>query len=188
MSERTIVVSAGTYHLPFNRLVDWMEPWVAAHPKTRVIMQHGPSKPLRGAENHTLLPYAALLAMCASADAIVLQGGAGGVMDMRALNRIPIVVPRIPVDDEVVDNHQLLFTQRAAELDVIRRVTTREELWDAIDSVLAGTIVSHASDAVPTPGADNLAAMLAVPPDPLRLGERMRRLGSLIGDLTLRRG
>lgn len=188
MSEHTVVVSAGTYHLPFDRLVNWMEPWVDAHPEARVIMQHGPGKPLRGAENHPLLPYTRLLELCASADAVVLQGGAGGVMDMRALKRIPIVVPRIPVDDEVVDDHQLLFTQRAAELHAIWRVVTREELWAALDAMLTGELASHAAEAEQTPGVANLTVALDTLPSRLRPRDRMRRLRSLVGDLVLRRG
>ncbi|GAB3122205.1 glycosyltransferase [Glaciibacter psychrotolerans] len=177
MSPHTVVVSAGTYHLPFNRLVDWMEPWVAAHPSVRVIMQHGPSRPLVGAENHAILAYPELLALCAAADAIVLQGGAGGVMDMRALARIPIVVPRVPIDDEVVDDHQLLFTNRVAELGVIVRAITREALWEHLDSVLAGTLDTHARAVDPTPGVANLCALLAQPPARLNFATRMRRLG-----------
>ena len=187
MSRQTVVVSAGTYHLPFDRLVDWMQPWVDSHPDARVIMQHGPSKPLKGAENHELLPYSELLELCESAEAVVLQGGAGGVMDMRALNRIPIVVPRIPVDNEVVDDHQLLFTQRAAELNVIFRVTTQQELWDAIDAALLGELDTHAVHSTPTPGVARLGEVLTSLPKPLRFRERTRRLGRLVGDLSFRR-
>lgn len=178
----SVVVSAGTYHLPFNRLTEWMEPWTQAHPEVHVVMQHGPGKPLGGAENHEVLPYAQLLTLCSDADAVVLQGGAGGVMDMRALRRIPIVVPRVPVDDEVVDDHQLIFTERAAELGIIRRVLTREQLWSAIDAELAGSRVSQAAP-VPTPGVANLAAMLEELPTPLPLGERARRLARVVRGL-----
>lgn len=177
-----MVVSAGTYHLPFNRLVDWMEPWVADHPGVHVIMQHGPSRPLPGAQNHEILPYAHLLQLCSAADAVVLQGGAGGVMDMRQLNRIPIVVPRIPVNDEVVDNHQLLFTERVAELNAIKRAITKEQLWSYLDAALAGTLQTRAEQPVPTPGVVNVAMALSQLPTPVRLPERMRRLGdSLTG-------
>lgn len=182
MTRPSVIVSAGTYHLPFNRLTEWMEPWTKAHPEVHVVMQHGPGKPLGGAENHDVLPYAQLLTLCSDADAVVLQGGAGGVMDMRALRRIPIVVPRVPIDDEVVDDHQLIFTERAAELGIIRRVLTKEQLWSAIDSELAGSRMSQAVP-VPTPGVANLAARLAELPPPLRFGERARRLMRVVGGL-----
>lgn len=182
----TVVVSAGTYHLPFDRLVDWMAPWVADHSDVRVIMQHGPSKPLQGAENHALLPYSELLDMCSSADAIVLQGGAGGVMDMRQLGRIPIVVPRVPVDDEVVDDHQLLFTAEVAKLGIIRRAVTQEQLWHYLDAVLAGTLETHAAVAEATPGVAGVADRLARMPEYLAPRTRLRRARRSISGLLRR--
>jgi UDP-N-acetylglucosamine transferase subunit ALG13 len=187
VSAPLVVVSAGTYHLPFNRLVDWMEPWVKANDGVHVIMQHGPSRELPGAENHDILPYAALLELCALAQAIVLQGGAGGVMDMRQLRRIPIVVPRVPVDDEVVDDHQLLFTERAAELNTITRATTKEQLWHSLDAALAGTLQTYAALSEETPGVANLAVALAEVPPPLGAVDRLRRLSRTSLDLAARR-
>ena len=84
----------------------------AEHPEVHVVMQHGPGKPLRGPRTTTCC-HTADCSTVPHADAVVLQGGAGGVMDMRAIGRVPIVVPRVPVDDEVVDDHQLIFTERA---------------------------------------------------------------------------
>lgn len=183
MSGTSVVVSAGTYHLPFNRLTEWMEPWTQSHPDAHVIMQHGPGRPLPGAENHALLPYGRLLELCAAANAVVLQGGAGGVMDMRAMQRIPIVVPRIPMDDEVVDDHQLIFTQRAAELGIVRRVTTREALWLALDAALSGEQATHVGQQQPTPGVGNIGALLAELPEPLRAAERARRMARVVRGL-----
>ena len=183
----TVVVSAGTYHLPFNRLVDWVEPWLQANPGVHVIMQHGPSRSLPGAENYEILPYERLLELCVTADAIVLQGGAGGVMDMRQLGRIPIVVPRIPVDDEVVDDHQLLFTARVAELDAIHRATERERLWELLDAALAGTLPTQAERTQPTPGVANTARELSILPPRVKTLTRLRRLGGTLADILRRR-
>ena len=52
---------------------------------------------MRNSQNHEVLSHKELLEHYRAADAIVLQGGAGGVMDARKVGRIPIVVPRIPV-------------------------------------------------------------------------------------------
>ena len=180
MSEQTVVVSAGSYHLPFERLRDWMEPWVAEHPSVHVLMQHGPSRPLPGAENHAVLPYAELLDRCRVADAVVLQGGAGGVMDMRAIGRIPIVVPRVPVDDEVVDEHQLIFTERAEQLGAVLRATTRDELWAYLDGVLSGRVESRTPRREPTPGVAAAAHVLESVPPSLPTKVRMRRIGRTV--------
>ncbi|EED6225630.1 glycosyl transferase, partial [Salmonella enterica subsp. enterica serovar Haifa] len=55
MSAPLVVVSAGTYHLPFDRLSGWVEEWLQRHPDVRLVMQHGPSAPVAGAENVEIL-------------------------------------------------------------------------------------------------------------------------------------
>lgn len=172
---RTVVVSAGTYHLPFDRLSAWMQPWSDRHPDVRLVVQHGPGIPVRGAENCEILPYEEFLSLCRTAEAIVLQGGAGGIMDMRMLGRVPIVVPRIPVNDEVVDDHQLLFTEEMAGLGLIHRVTTREDLWARLDEAVAGTLTTRVDQAKATPGADGVAGLLTQPPLKLQARVRFRR-------------
>lgn len=187
MTEHTVVVSAGTYHLPFNRLVEWMTPWVAANPSVRVVMQHGPSRILPGAENHEILAYRKFLELCSAADGVVLQGGAGGVMDMREISRIPIVVPRVPHDGEVVDDHQLIFTERALELKAIWRATSQEQLWDYLDKVIAGELLTSAPPPEPTPGVFNISEALHCLPPRLGSGARLSRLFRMASRILLRR-
>lgn len=187
MTQPLVVVSAGTYHLPFNRLIDWMEPWAQSNPQVRMVVQHGPSRQLAGAENHIALPYAQLLELCEGADAIVLQGGAGGVMDMRQIQRVPIVVPRVPVDNEVVDDHQLLFTQRALELKAIWRATTKKGLWSYLDSALVGELDTRAPASTPTEGTVNIANVLKTLPSPVSWTVRCRRLAKGVPRLLSRR-
>lgn len=174
-ARKSVVVSVGTYHLPFNRLIDWTQPWVTGHPDVDVFVQHGPSQPVAGAENVEILPYAELLRRCEKADAIVLQGGAGGVMDMRALDRIPIVVPRVPQGHEVVDTHQLLFTAEMEAIGIIHRVTTRAALWERLDDALAGRIPTRSTHAAPTPGVERVTQLLEAPPGKLHVAARIRR-------------
>jgi UDP-N-acetylglucosamine transferase subunit ALG13 len=180
VTPRMVVVSAGSYHLPFDRLRDWMEPWVARNADVRVVVQHGPSRPIAGAENHDVLPYHELLELCRTADAVVLQGGAGGVMDMRAIGRVPIVVPRVPVHDEVVDEHQLIFTDRAEKLGAVHRATSREQLWALLEEMLGGRLETHAPTPPPTPGIAAATDLLAAPPSRLARRVRMRRMSRSI--------
>lgn len=161
MTGSLIVVSAGTYHLPFDRLSSWVEEWLVRNPGARVVMQHGPSAPVAGAENVEILPYSELLELCRKADAVVLQGGAGGVMDMRALGIVPIVVPRVPGDGEVVDDHQLVFSAEMADLGIIRRALRSDELSDLIDRSLSGEMTPPGT--IATPGADAVRALLERP-------------------------
>lgn len=161
MSSALVVVSAGTYHLPFDRLSEWVEGWLRANPEVRVVMQHGPSAPVAGAENVEILPYPELLELCREADAVVLQGGAGGVMDMRALGIVPIVVPRVPGGGEVVDDHQLVFSAEMEALGILRRALTAAELAALLDQSLAGDIAAPGN--IATPGADAVRSLLDQP-------------------------
>lgn len=185
----TIVVSAGTYHLPFDRLSEWMERWAAAHPDVHLLVQHGPSRPVVGAENVTILPYADLLEHCRRADAVVLQGGAGGVMDMRALGIVPVVVPRVPGHGEVVDDHQLIFSGEMSTLGLLRRATTYDELDAALVELLAATPSAAAATGgavISTPGAERLQRLLAEPPAALPWTRRLARCGSVARALLVR--
>lgn len=163
MSEALVVVSAGTYHLPFDRLSRWIQEWLDDTEGVRVVMQHGPSSPVTGAENVAILPYTELLSLCRQADAVVLQGGAGGVMDMRALGIVPIVVPRVPGDGEVVDDHQLVFSAEMESLGLIRRALTQERLVELLTHALSSAAVAESPAAVKTPGAEVVRRLLEQP-------------------------
>lgn len=156
----SVAVSAGTYHLPFDRLVDWTGSWLALHPEVEAIVQHGTSRPLEGARNFAVIPRHELLDIYSRASALVLQGGAGGVMDARALGRVPIVVPRVPVDDEVVDDHQVLFAQRLEELGLVRVALTEPALHRLLDRAYAATEEAEPATPVATPGVTAVAELL----------------------------
>ena len=168
-----VVVSAGTYHLPFPRLSQWTQRWVQAHPHVDVMMQHGPSAPVAGAENHAILPYDDLLAACRAADVVVLQGGAGGVMDMRALGIVPVVVPRVPGAGEVVDDHQLVFTHEMEQLGLIERALDYALFSALMESRLAGR--APAGGAIATPGITIVRELLQRSIRPLPWPLRLRR-------------
>ena len=176
MTAPTVVVSMGTYFHPFDRLLEWIEPWAEAHPAVLFVVQHGPGRPLAGAVNHEFVSYDALLELFAAADVLVLQGGAGGVMDARELGRVPIVVPRRPVNDEVIDSHQVIFTGKAAELGLVHCADSRDDLWALLDGSLDGSVPTRHDDHEHTPGSATLAALLAHSPESLPLAARRRRL------------
>lgn len=159
MTSGLVVVSAGTYHLAFDRLSDWVQRWLTTRSEVEVVMQHGPSRPVEGAQNYAILPYDELLALCRSADAVVLQGGAGGVMDMRALGVIPVVVPRVPGSGEVVDDHQLVFTAAMAALGLVRRATSYDEFAQLLDAALEGADPLAPAD-VAAPGVAAVRGLL----------------------------
>lgn len=178
-----VVVSAGTYHLPFDRLMDWMEPWTLMQTSIDVIAQHGTTRRLERATNYEMLSPRELVDLYRGASVLVLQGGAGGIMDAREAGRIPIVVPRLPEFKEVVDNHQRDFAHQLASKGVIHLATSPRTLHSLLDRAVAGVLTTR-TVATPTPGVDRLVEVLADLPTPLTTQQRRRRLTRSFVHLT----
>ena len=149
----TIVVSVGTDHHPFDRLVGWMDSWAGEHPDVRVVIQRGSAGETRFAESRPLIPHAELCALFGRATAVVTHGGPSTVMDIRAAGRLPIVFPRDPAHGEHVDDHQMRFGQHLAQHRLAHIVYDHHNLATAIENALADPeryVV--AADAEPAPG------------------------------------
>ncbi|MEM9133335.1 MAG: glycosyltransferase [Actinomycetota bacterium] len=104
-----VVVSVGTDHHPFDRLVSAMDTWAAANPEVDVVIQRGTAEATSHAPSHDLIPHNELCRLFGSALAVVVHGGPSTIMDARAAGRVPIVLPRNPDFGEHVDDHQLRF-------------------------------------------------------------------------------
>jgi UDP-N-acetylglucosamine transferase subunit ALG13 len=193
----SVVASVGTYHHPFDRFVQWLEPWTTQN-HADVVFQHGCTRPMEQSDNHEMLSHQELLEHYSSADAIVLQGGAGGVMDARKVGRIPIVVPRIPVDHEVVDNHQVILCRRLADLGLVHVAESADELARLLDGVRGGTVNSRVDAGRPSPGVAETVRLLTTRPAPRTTFEqpdlikiravRRPRMLAAVANLLLRRG
>ncbi len=135
---RTVVVSVGTDHHPFNRLMDWVEQWTIGAPDdVSVVVQHGASRPPRGSIGHYMLPKQELVALMATADAVLVQGGPGGIMDARRAGRMPIAVPRLGRLGEAVDDHQVSFCRHMAAAGKLVIAENAREAFAALDCALA---------------------------------------------------
>lgn len=133
-----VVVMVGTDHHPFDRLMDWIEKWIAGRRgDVRCVVQHGSSRPPAGAECYDLIPHHELQKLLRDADAVVCQGGPGGITEARLAGRLPITVPRTARLGEHVDDHQVRFTRVLAEHGRIALVTSAEELAQHLDAALA---------------------------------------------------
>jgi len=182
-----IVVAVGTDHHPFDRLVEWIDEYVAIRPGTTLLVQRGTSRPPANCDSVELLPHGELCEVFATAVATVSHGGPSTVMDARMAGRLPIVVARDPALGEHVDDHQIRFTEHLARHGMARVVDDRRSLHALLDEALA-----HPDRfAVPIEDASMIGVMefaravdgiLAtttpiVPPSPAGVGdERMRTL------------
>ena len=124
-----VLVTVGTDHHQFDRLMTWIEAWIAANPSAaQVTVQHGYSRLPRGAEGFSMCSPADLLALNQECDVVVTQGGPGGVMDSLDGGIRPIVVARLVALDEVVDDHQVSFARHMSGVGLVTLASTAEEL------------------------------------------------------------
>jgi UDP-N-acetylglucosamine transferase subunit ALG13 len=132
-----VVVSVGTDHHPFDRLVGWMDQWAADNPSVTVIVQRGSSSPTVHAESRRLVGHRQLCDLFAAATVVVCHGGPSTVMDARAAGRLPVVVARDPALGEHVDDHQVRFGQHLARHGLARLALDFRQLEAALAAALA---------------------------------------------------
>ncbi len=167
-----VVVSVGTDHHPFARLVGWIDSWAAGHPDVSVLVQRGttPAPAERpSVRSVEMVGYDELVAAMAGADAVVAQGGPAAIMDARSVGHRPIAVPREGSRGEHVDDHQVRFTQWMADRELVWRATTEPELVELLDRALADP------------------AALRIPPDAGEVPETIAAFRSLVDPLVARR-
>jgi UDP-N-acetylglucosamine transferase subunit ALG13 len=162
----TVLVTVGTDHHPFDRLVRWVDVWARRNPDARVLVQHGTAAPPTVAEGRTLLPADEFRRAIDRADAVVCAGGPGAIMETRAAGLRPIVVPRRAALGEHVDDHQRAFAMFMAARGAITLADDEVALLAALDAVAADR------DAFRVPPEDGGA-------------EGIARIGALIDDLVL---
>lgn len=151
------VVTVGTDHHRFDRLMDWLDEWNRVNSSAvEWTVQHGSSRPLAGIEGYTLKPRTELLADLRQADLVVTQGGPGGIMDSRACGVRPIVVPRLAHLNEVVDDHQVAFARKLAGNGLIELAQSEPELHAILDRAVRAPQQFAVSD-----GASDVAQTVA---------------------------
>jgi len=136
VSGARIVVTVGTDHHRFDRLVHWADHWASAHPDVEVFVQHGTAVAPEVAAGAPLVDPAALRARVSAATAVVTHGGLSSIMETRAAGFLPIVVARDPDAGEHVDGHQQAFTAHQARLGRIALVRGEDEFAAALDRAL----------------------------------------------------
>lgn len=136
-AERRVLVTVGTDHHRFDRLIGWVDAWAADHPDVTVLVQHGTATAPTHAEGVVMLGYDDLVAEMARADVVVAQGGPATIMDARSVGHRPVVIPRRAHLDEVVDDHQVAFTAWMSEKDLVWKADTEEEVRAELDLALA---------------------------------------------------
>ena len=130
-----VLVTVGTDHHPFERLIGWIDRWTPAAP-VRVVVQYGTAVPPHTAEGVAFLAPDEFAALLADADAVVCSGGPGAIMETRAMGLRPIVVPRRSSLGEHVDDHQRAFADFMGGRDLITLADEERDLHVALDAVV----------------------------------------------------
>lgn len=172
-----IVVSLGTDHHPFPRLVEWLDQALEQLPEVSCLLQHGFTRPSERAMNTHRMPRTELLEMYHSAQVVIVQGGPGSILDARLTGHIPLAVPRLAHLGEVVDDHQVAFTRRMVEDGEARLVEGPEELLTAIKAMMARPSEFRTEPRIPQPelASQALWSTLDTHKEPWRLRTMGRR-------------
>jgi UDP-N-acetylglucosamine transferase subunit ALG13 len=138
-SKPLLFVTVGTDHHPFDRLIDWIDGWLADGGADRVacFVQTGTSKAPGRAESSPYLGYTEIEAVVGRAITVVSHGGPGSIMLCAYLGKKPIVVPRVRRLGEHVDDHQVVFSKRLAAEGEIELAESEERLRGLLDRVIA---------------------------------------------------
>lgn len=172
-----IVVSLGTDHHPFPRLVEWLDEALEQMPDVSCLLQHGFTRPSERAMNTHRMPRTELLALYHSAQVVIVQGGPGSILDARLTGHIPLAVPRLAHLGEVVDDHQVAFTRRMVEDGEAKLVEGPEDLLTAMTAIMARPSEFRTEPRVPQPELASLAlrSTLDAHKEPWRLRTMGRR-------------
>jgi UDP-N-acetylglucosamine transferase subunit ALG13 len=134
-----VVVTVGTDHHPFDRLVRWVDTWASdATPRVKCFVQTGTSTVTpRVAEWAPYVSRDELRSLMSNAAAVACHGGPATIMDSRRAGVKPVVVPRRRALGEHVDDHQVLFARRAARAGDVDLVESEEGLRAILDVALS---------------------------------------------------
>jgi UDP-N-acetylglucosamine transferase subunit ALG13 len=144
-----VLVTVGTDHHPFDRLIRWVDSWAYAHPMHPCLVQRGTSIRPATCDSHEYVAYDDLVESMFASTVIVSHGGPATIMEARAYGRLPIVVPRRPDLGEHVDDHQIRFSRWMAGRDQVVLAETEEELHRHLDLAFANPIMTRIDPADP---------------------------------------
>lgn len=126
-----IFVTVGTNEARFDRLLAAV---ARVESSERFVVQHGHSLRIDrpGAAFVDFLPYDRMVATIREARAVVTHAGVGSVLVALANGKRPIVVPRLKIFGEAVDDHQLELGRRFADAGLVTLVEHPDRLGEAL--------------------------------------------------------
>jgi UDP-N-acetylglucosamine transferase subunit ALG13 len=125
-----IFVTVGTNEARFDRLLHA----VAALPAgEEIVVQYGASIVRPGnATLHDFMPFEQIVEHVRRARVVVTHAGVGSIIVSLSNGKKPVVVPRLKLFGEAVDDHQLFFGRRFAEAGLVTFVESPDDLRGAL--------------------------------------------------------
>ncbi|GGL35064.1 glycosyl transferase family 28 [Phycicoccus endophyticus] len=159
MTTRRVLVSVGSDHHPYDRLVRWVDAFAAQRPDVDVFVQYGTSAAPRHASGAAYLQHSELTRLMDEVDVIVTQGGPTGITESRRHGIKPVVAPRHARLGEHVDDHQRAFARFLGEIGEVILVDTEDasEFTARLSAVL-----EDVSSVRVDPSADDVAIAASV--------------------------
>ena len=129
-----IFVTVGTHNQQFNRLIKEIDRLVGIGKIRNVIAQIGHSDYTpKNYKWFRFLGFDKMLEVQKKSDLIISHGGVGSIMTGLFLNKVIIVVPRLPKYNEHVDEHQFFTTRELERQGKIIAVYEVKNLSKAIE-------------------------------------------------------
>ncbi len=165
---RSIFVTVGTDHHPFDRLIRWVDGSLK-RVSADCFVQFGTSQSPSMCPGAAYLSHEETRERIAGADAIVCHGGPGTIIDCLRAGTMPIVVPRRHSEGEHVDDHQVRFTARLEESAYIKVAHSSTELEELLEAALQdrSDVLSPTNQATLQASVERFADLVAplLPPD-----------------------
>lgn len=143
-----LFVSVGTDFHRFDRLIWWLDEWLATGPAVgHVVVQRGTSADSNRADSSIdYIQRSLLIEEFQKATAVVCHGGPATILECRSNGLIPIVVPREERFDEHVNDHQVDFCERLAEHDEIQLARTKDDFFRLLEVAVQRGAAQVAAD------------------------------------------
>lgn len=139
MSSLSILVTVGSDHHPFDRLIGWVDDWLVDHRDDDIscVLQHGTAAVPRQGIARDYLPHSELQELLQAAQVVVTQGGPMGIIESLQAGTRPIAVPRLARLGEVVDDHQVAFCRQLSTLGKCVLAEDSAAVHSALNAALA---------------------------------------------------
>lgn len=132
-----IFVTVGA-QMPFDRLIEAMDLWAAAHPEHSVIAQIGTSElQPKHMEWSTLTSPARFEACCEEADAMVGHAGIGTLFAALERGKPIVVLPRLATRRETRNEHQSATARRFSQYSNVQVAWHEDEIAERLSELPA---------------------------------------------------